>query len=257
MFNIAKKIYTFLHRHSMKTRIGIVILLFTVLIYNIRPGEIFSAFKQARPLYLMYAVFLMIPNLLLQIFKWRFVLRDLNPKISFKTVVISLFGGFFLGATTPGRTGELARGVLIAEHSTVKIASLSIVDKGFSQLIVYLFGLTALCFILPWPLLLVPLCFQIIIITIVFNIHRLEPTLEKFFHKFTHSERVDHALAAFDALSIRTVLGLFAYTIPFYLTFTFQYYLLVRCFIDIPFLDGIKSIPLIFFFNTRINIKIR
>ena len=121
---------------------------------------------------------------------------------------------------------------------------------------VYLFGLTALSFILPWPLLLVPLCFQVIIITIVFNIQHLKPTLEKLFHRFTHSERVNHALAAFDALSIRTVLGLFAFTIPFYLTFTFQYFLLVRCFIDISFADGLKSIPLIFFFNTMLPIAI-
>lgn len=256
MINIARKIYSFLHKHPIKTRLGVVVILFSILIYNIHPAEILTAIKDARPLFLLYAAVLMIPNLLLQIFKWQFVMRDLKPKVSFKTVAVSLFGGFFLGVSTPGRTGELARGILIPDHSTVKIASLSIVDKGFSQLMVYLSGLTALCFIIPWPFKFIPFLVQVVIVVVVFNIHRLEPKLEKFLHRFTNSERVDHALAAFDTLSTRTVLGLFCFTIPFYLTFTFQYYLLIRCFTDLSLIDGLKSVPLIFFFNTMLPIAI-
>ena len=120
----------------MKVRITFALLLFSVLIYSIRPEEIVLAFKQARPLYLLYAIILMIPNLLLQLLKWRFVMRNLKPRPSIKSSAVSLFGGFFLGATTPGRTGEMARGLLMREYSLIKIASLTIVDKGFSQMMV-------------------------------------------------------------------------------------------------------------------------
>jgi len=261
MVNIAKNLFDVLKRHPVKARLGVVVILFSIQIYNIRPGGIVIALKQARPLYFMYAIVLMIPNLLLQLFKWRFILRDLNPKPSLKTTAVSLFGGFFLGASSPGRIGELARGILIPGHSKIKIASLTLVDKGFSQLIVYLFGLTALgfaffSFSMPWSLSIIPFVIEVVIIGILFNIHRAEPILEKFFHKLTHSERVDNALAAFDALSVRTVLGMFAYSIPFYLTFTSQYYCTIRCFTDISPITAIRTIPLIFFFNSMLPIAI-
>jgi len=248
-------------------RIGLVVILFSVLIYSIHPAEIILAFKQARPLYLLYAAVLMVPNLLLQLFKWRFVMRNLNPRPSIKTTAVSLFGGFFLGATTPGRTGEIARGLLIHDHSKLTIASLTVVDKGFSQLMIYLFGLTTLGFILPWPLPAVIFLIEGIIIVILFKIHRLRPALEKFFHfilrsnttengKFTYSQRVDNALAAFDALSVRTVLGMVVYSILFYLTFTFQLYCLILCYTDISFFTAVQTIPLIFFFNSMFPIAI-
>ena len=237
-------------------RIGLVLILFSVLIYSIHPAEIILAFKQARPLYLLYAAVLMVPNLLLQLFKWRFVMRNLNPRPSIKTTAVSLFGGFFLGATTPGRTGEIARGLLIHDHSKLTIASLTVVDKGFSQLMVYLFGLTTLGFILPWPLPVFTFLIEGIIIVILLNIHRLRPALETFFHKFTHSQRVDNALAAFDALSVRTVLGMLAYSIVFYLTFTSQLYCLILCYTDISFFTAVKTVPLIFFFNSMFPIAI-
>ncbi len=261
MVNIVKILFGVLKRNPGKARLGVVVILFSILIYSIRPTEIITAFKQARPFYLMYAIVLMIPNLLLQLFKWRFILRDLNPKPSLKTTAVSLFGGFFLGASSPGRMGELARGLLIPGHSKIKIASLTIVDKGFSQLMIYLFGLTALGFTLfsfsiPWSVSVIPFIVEVAIIGILFNIHRTEPMLERFFQKFTHSERVDNILAAFDALSVRTILGMFAYSIPFYLTFTFQYYCTICCFSDVSLITAMKTIPLIFFFNSMLPIAI-
>ncbi len=261
MFNIAKIFFGFIKRHPMMARLGVIVILFTIIIYNVHPAEIITAFKQARPRFLMYAIFLMIPNLLLQLFKWRFIMRDLNPKPSIKIAAVSLFGGFFLGASSPGRMGELARGFLIPGHSKIKIASLTLVDKGFSQLMIYLFGLTAMgfaffSFSIPWFISIIPFFVEVIVIGIVFNIHRTEPVLERFLHKFTHSERVNNALAAFDALSLKTVLGMFAYSIPFYLTFTFQYYCIIRCFSSISMITSLKTIPLIFFFNSMLPISI-
>jgi uncharacterized protein (TIRG00374 family) len=255
MRNISR-IIALIKRHPMKARLMMVIILFSVLIYFIHPSEILIAFKHARPRYFFYAVLLMVPNLLLQQFKWRFILRDLTPKPSFRTTFVSLLGGFFLGASTPGRTGELARGIFIPGHSRVKIASLTLIDKGFSQLVVYLCGLFALGCAVPWPFSLIPFSVGFVVIVIASNIHRLRPFLEKFFIRFTHSERVKNALAAFDALSVRTVMGMIAFSIPFYITFTCQFYCMILCFTDLNVIDGIKTVPVIFFLNSMFPVAI-
>ena len=63
LVDIAKKIVAFIKLHPMKARLGLVIMLFSVLIYSIHPSEIVIAFREARPIYLMYAIVLMIPVL--------------------------------------------------------------------------------------------------------------------------------------------------------------------------------------------------
>ncbi len=256
MGNFIKKTVSVMKRHPMKIRLFLVVVLFTILFLNIHPKEIGDAFRQARPKFLVYAIILMIPNILLQVLKWHFVMRNLKPKPTYRTTLVSLVGGFFLGASTPGRSGELARGFLMPRYSKVRIASLTVVDKGFSQMVVYLSGLTVLGFVLPMPLSLIPWIAAVTMVVVIFNIHRLRPILERMLHKVTHSEMVDNGLAAFDALSFSTVLGMFIYSIIFYSTFTFQYYLMLRCFTDLPFADGLKTVPLVFLFNSMLPIAI-
>ncbi len=251
MVNIIKSLAILIHRHPMKARLFLVLLLFAILIYNIRPAEIIAAFSQVQLKYIIYAVILMIPNLLIQVFKWRFILRDLKPVPSLKMTSVSVFGGFFLGFSTPGRTGELARGILMPGYSTVKIASLSFVDKGFNQLIILLAGFISLGFNIvesriPWHLSLIPFVLVPVVLVILFNIHRVRPYIERLLHRFTKSEMVDNALAAFDALSLSTVLGMLAYSIPFYLIFTFQYYCILYSFSPISLEIAMRTIPMIF-----------
>jgi|GEM_PF-6418526 uncharacterized protein (TIRG00374 family) len=234
----------------------VVVVLFSILIFSIRPAEILEAFKDARPRYLVYAVILMIPNLLLQFLKWRFILSSLDPRPSMKTTAVSLFGGFFLGASTPGRTGELARGIFIPGHSKIKTASLTVVDKAFNQLLILIFGLTAAGFYIPFPYSVIPFAAVISVVAIMLNIHRTRPWLERFFHRFTKSEGVDNALAAFDALTWRKSVGLFIFTTFFYATFSFQYYCLIRCFSDFSLLSGIRTIPVIYVINTMFPVAI-
>jgi len=254
--NIVKSLYVVIKRHPGKARLGVVIILFSILIYSIHPAEIMAAFKQARPSYLLYAAVLMIPNLLIQLFKWKFLLKDLNPKPSLKTTAFSLFGGFFLGASTPGRTGELARGLLIPGHSKIKIASLTFVDKGFNQLIILMFGLCILGMVIPWPFSIIPFVIEILIIGIMLNIHRTRPYLERFFHRFIKSERVDNVLAAFDALSVRVAFGMIIYSIVFYSIYSFQFYCMIRCFSDFSLVNAMKTIPIIYALNTMFPVGI-
>ncbi len=237
-------------------RLLVLALLFTVLLYNIRPQEILNAFREARPQYLLIALILLIPNIGLQVMKWDVILGTSEPKPSLACTIRSLFAGFFLGAVSPARTGELARGVVIPGHSKLKIASLTVLDKGFNHATTYTAAFISLILALPMPLKLIPLTAQIALIIAACNITRLRPLLERLFHRFSRQSTVDNALAAFDALSRRTVLTMIGLSIAFFATFTVQFYFIILCFTDLNWLTAVKTIPLIYAINLVMPITI-
>ena len=256
MRNYINAVVEVVRKHSTIARLTIVVLCFGILLWNIHPREIIAAYAQAHGWYLFYAVLLMIPNVGLQAVKWNYIMNALNPKPSFRTVCVSLFGGFFLGASSPGRTGELARGVFVPGHSVVRVASLTVVDKGFNIIIIVLTGLLSLAFLLPGYLSLVPLVLEVVVLMAIFNIHRLEQHIGKILHRFTHSERVDNALAAFDTLSRKNVTIMLVISVIFYSVYASQFFLMLLCFTDISFEIAAKTIPVTYLIQVLLPISI-
>lgn len=257
MFKLLRGIYGFLKKHPGKTRLALVVVLFSILFTNIHPSDIWATIKQADMRYLIGGFLLIIPNLTLQFLKWRFILRVLEPRPSARLTLVSLFGGFFLGAATPSRTGELARGFLMPGYSKVRIASLTVVDKGFSQLTVLMTGLQIFgLFFLPFPFWIIPPLILAAVLAAMFNIHRLRPPIERLLARFTGGSMIENALGAFDALSHRTVLGMIGFSVLFYLTFTVQFYLVLRSFVEVSPSIGLHAVPLIFLANSLVPISI-
>jgi len=256
MRDLMKRLYRLIRRHAAFVRITVVVLLFALLLKNIHPRQIVRAFMQADPACLGTAVLLLVPNMLLQVLKWHFILGTGDSKTRLRDAAVSLVGGFFLGAASPGRTGELARGVFIPAQSGVKIASLTIVDKGFNQAMVVIIGLFSLMLLLPWPLAIVPILLEAVILIVLFNIHRLEPHLERLLHRFTHSERVDNALAAFDALSTRSVTVMLFYSVAFYAVYVAQFYFFILAFSDLSAFVALKTLPVVYLIQLALPISV-
>ncbi len=250
------KLLSFLKRHSTVIRLIVVSVLFTVLFYTVSPGMIIDAYRRADMRFLTIAIAFMAPNILLQIFKWHFVLRVINPRPSLRRAALSVLGGFFLGAGSPGRTGEFARGVYFKGISLVRLASLTIVDKGFNQMLVVIVGFIALSFIVPWPFSLIPLAFDAALLFLLMRLHRLRPVIKRILDRFTHSGMVDNALAAFDALSSETVIGMVIYSLAFYAVYAVQFYITVLAFTDIPAVVALKTIPVVYLVNFLLPISI-
>jgi uncharacterized protein (TIRG00374 family) len=248
--------FDFFRNHPLAWRLIALITLFTILFYNVRPGEISAAFLKARPQYMGVVLLFMIPNLYLQAFKWHFLLRTVTPRPSLGQATASLFGGFFLGAVSPARTGELARGLFIPGHSKLKIASLTALDKGFNHVTTYTASFSALFLALPWPLKLLPLMAETILLVLIIRFHRFRPVLERLCHRFSKKTTVDNLLAAFDALSARTVLVMFALSVAFFLVYTTQYYFIILCFTDLDWTVAVRTIPLIYAINLIMPITI-
>jgi len=237
-------------------RLIVVFALFSILVYSVKPGDIFEAFLHARPLYLALAILLVIPNMFLQVFRWNFILCTVCPKPSLASVIRSLFGGFFLGAVSPARAGEFARGFLVPGHSRMKIASLTVLEKGLNQSMIYFFGLISLVFLLPSFFKVIPILAECMVLIILFNISRLKPHIEKLVLRFTVENTVKNSLAAFDALTVgKTGIMLFISMI-FYIIYSIQFYCLFLCFTDLSFQVACKTIPVIYLVNVLLPISI-
>lgn len=224
--------------------------------YSVRPGDIFAAFLHARPQYLILAILLLIPNMVLQVFRWNFIIGTVDPKPPLVSVIRSLFGGFFLGAVSPARSGEFARGFLVPGHSRMKIASLTLLEKGLNQTMIYFFGLIALFFLVPSSFKVIPILAECLVLVILFNIHRLRPHLEKFVLRFTAENIVKNSLAAFDALTVGKTGIMLLLSLLFYIIYSIQYYCLFLCFTDLSLQVACKTIPVIYLVNVLLPISI-
>ncbi|MHB9027131.1 MAG: lysylphosphatidylglycerol synthase transmembrane domain-containing protein [Candidatus Latescibacterota bacterium] len=256
MHKVLRAGFDYFRNHPLVWRILALIVLLSILLSNVRPGEIAAAFMKARPQYLGIVLIFLVPNLFLQAYKWHFLLRTITPRPPMRQAIASLFGGFFLGAVSPARTGELARGLFIPGHSKLKIASLTALDKGFNHVTTYTASFFALFLALPWPLKLLPLLAETILVTLIVRFHRFRPMLERFCHRFSKKATVDNLLAAFDALSARTVLGMFALSVVFFLVYTTQFYFIILCFTDLDWTVAVRTVPLIYAINLVMPITI-
>ncbi len=114
----------------------------------------------------------------------------------------------------------------------------------------------ALMLALPWPLKFLPLLAELMLLGLVVRFHRFRPAISHFFQRFSKKTTVDNLLAAFDALSKRTVLGMFGLSVCFFIVYTTQYYFIILCFTDLEWLTAVKTIPLIYAINLVMPITI-
>jgi uncharacterized membrane protein YbhN (UPF0104 family) len=76
--------------------------------------------------------------------RWHFVLKTIGHiKIAAKSILLSLLGGNILGLITPGRVGELARGLFVREKDFWEITGLTLLEKAYANSISIVFGVAA------------------------------------------------------------------------------------------------------------------
>ena len=241
------RILPFIQHHARILRIIILAVLLTILLSSVKLTEITTAFTQIRSHYLLFALIIAAVKILLQLARWHFLLGALDPKPSLWNAVVSLFGGFFLGAVTPSRMGELARGLWIDGYSQVSVLSLTVIEKGFNQAVIVFFGLLSLGFVLPWPVGLIPVAGELLLAVGLFSVYRIRPFWKRILSKFFSAETVENTLAAFTAISPDRLVVMLCLTLAVYCSIILQFYVVLRGFYHVPLEIALRVLPLIFF----------
>jgi len=209
-----------------------------LLIKRVQVEEIISAFRSARISLIVLALLLLIPNIYLQYFKWRYLVRLLKPGVANLEVLQSLFAGFTFGFITPGRLGEFGRAFFIKDCSWVKLLGVSAIDKLFSLSIVVFWGAIGLMFFIGRRLdmyTFVPMIVFIFIALLVIYYILLHPSVIK---SFLYSiniilpfrEKIKLLMSSLDNFHKPQAFRLLFLNLCFFCVFLFQYCLLACAF---------------------------
>ncbi|MFA6468347.1 MAG: lysylphosphatidylglycerol synthase transmembrane domain-containing protein [Bacteroidota bacterium] len=111
-------------------KIIISIVLIAALLYYIDITAIVESFQNADALYLMAGFALAVFQLIIHVYRWRYLLRLISREISTTEAITSFFVGFTAGFFTPAQVGEFAG--RIASHPNINkshIVGITVVDK--------------------------------------------------------------------------------------------------------------------------------
>ncbi|HID94744.1 MAG TPA: flippase-like domain-containing protein [Candidatus Latescibacteria bacterium] len=244
---------------SKKSLIAIKFLIMfavlAVLITEINPEKIANALSEMNQSLLLVVLLLLIPNLSIQAVKWGYLLKDVKSNANLGEIVVSLLVGFSFALISPGRLGEMARGVCIRGESKLRLAGLTAVDKIFLWAIIMIAGMVSL--ILLGPPVVVVFAFGVIILVLAGcfdNLRLLKRTIARISSRLPFAEKSALLLEGFEGLSTKKSFVLLLMSATFYGIYFTQFYLLVLSFADIPFRSAVSTIPLVLMAKTFLPI---
>ena len=129
-------------------KIAVAGAVFALTVWFLEPASLWRAAAQVRGLELVICGSFALLGILVQWVKWQQLARSISPELNWTDGLYSLLGGAALGFITPGRLGEIGRGIFLA-RDRASLTVLAAVDKLSSVIITIglgLFGALAL-----WP----------------------------------------------------------------------------------------------------------
>lgn len=148
-------------------------LIMIFLIRKLRMDQILDAFQNpSQPVWLVLAAVLVIPNLIVQWYRWHYLLRLIQPDIPASESISSFFGGVTVGSITPGRLGEFGRALFLKKVNRMQALGLMLVDKIYATAPVIIGGVWGIGILFFYQtnyrlFIVLPLIFIGLIITLV------------------------------------------------------------------------------------------
>lgn len=228
----------------------ITALVMIMLVRNLNPTDILSTFRGANNFYIYLAFFLVIPNIYIQYYKWKFLLKLVKPNVTAKESLYSLLAGFTFGFITPGRVGEFGRAFFIKDCSWVKLMGLAFIDKFFSLSIVIFSGAIGLLSLIAAQLhfyAFLPILLFTISALLLLRYLLIHPELFKnFLYRINiilpFREKIKLLSSSFDNFHKQQALKLLGFSLLFYVIFFSQYYLAALAFEQVPALNIFKAV---------------
>ena len=214
--------------------------------------NIADVFLKANTMWISLAIILMIPNILLQSLKWYFLIKTVNNKLTFWNSIASTIGGMSLGVLTPGRIGELGKGLFLEGVEKYQITGLALLDRMINMSSILITGIISLIIILEEEfhipeIIYIPLGL-FTIISLIFVIYvLLNPDILRFIYnryERLHSIRTQ-AKQFFSALKLidsKTLLYTFFAGLTNQFIVAIQFFMLVHAYdSSLTFLNGLMS----------------
>jgi uncharacterized protein (TIRG00374 family) len=215
--------------------IGVALLGLIVSFVDIH--DMAQAFLNARSEYIAVATLLMLINITIQILKWRYFVRLIDPATTNFEAAASLLFGIAVGSVTPGQIGEFGgRALHHKSVSAASIAGLTLVDKVQTMCIMGIGGVVSLVTIFPLNMLLrigVSAASTLAFIAIFFGIGRSPEFIARFRFSFLRHRPIQKFLSAVSILHARDLIVSFYFSSVYYAVLCLQLYCLLNAFVPI------------------------
>ncbi len=227
----------------LKLLVGVLLI---GLIYSnvAKKTSIVEAFTSANPIYISLGFLLLIPNLLAQFLKWRYLLNGHFENMNNALVMKSLLFGATLGFVTPGNMGELGRGLYFKDHNKFVVTGLNILDKIFGMILFISIGLVAFNIIIETRLLfsssitlivhLISFLSLLFIWIFVIHPHIFNRVLNRIGRRFS-SEKIQLIFSGLRTLSLSKTVVLFLMNTIWFFIILLQYHIIINAFAPVSF----------------------
>lgn len=219
--------------------LGIIALIFN----KIQLTEIRAEFKDVSWLPLVLGVLMTVPNIFIQFYKWRYLVHLLDRNISNSQIFTSLMCGFSVGLVTPGRLGEIGKGVFIRSQSRSQLTGMAILDKTLSLWALAVLGVAALFYLIEFKFsfspfvtvifLILSVVFVSLLLVLVFQPSYLRKMIDwskKLAARAPYRERIFSLISASDHFKKHHFMPSFYFSMIFQLIILFQLYLFINAF---------------------------
>lgn len=258
--SIKKRVLLF----TLKIIITAVVML--ILIKHVDLNRIRSAIlNPAEPRFLLFAVILLIPNLMLQLYRWHYLLRLAQSDVKPVESVSSLFGGMVVGIITPGRIGELGRSLFLKDIDRLGALGLVFIDKMYSVIMIFLGGLWGLygyfCHVsgyapfIVWPMGIAILFLTVLGVTVLLHPEWVRALMYQVTLLLPYRDKMKRVIGCMDLFQGKHARTFLLLSFSMYLVFIIQFCLFAFAFEDIPFMRALFSTTATIFAKTLIPIS--
>ena len=212
-----------------------------ILVKTVNFQNIYIAFKN--PLnshFIRIAFFLLIPNLIIQCFRWHYLITLVQPDISPLESIGSFFGGMVVGFVTPGRIGEVGRSLYIKHGDHLQVVGLVFIEKFYSFITVVMGGIWGMVFIfgylfhfaalLFWPLAVVGFLISFAALALALHPEWIRSFLYNISMILPAREKMRRFIMCLDQFHFRQARFYLLLTIAFYVIYIIQF-----CFLSLGF----------------------
>jgi uncharacterized protein (TIRG00374 family) len=243
----------------LKLFAGIVLLIILYQKIN-RRESILEAFLVTDWLNIVFCGLLLIPNVFLAFLKWRYLLKNRFSGVSDREAFGSLLFGYTLGLITPGRLGELGRGLFFTNKNKLTVTGLNILDKLANQVIFFTLGGVALTLFVfqqsIWdaqqalPLLLTGGMLILIVWMLILSPARVKKILQKISRKSAPGAKIHALITAYDFITLKDIIVVLGLSLLWTLVIIVQYHILVLAFTKVSLWESLLAVSAILLVKT-------
>jgi len=244
-------------------KIIIAVAVMIMLLNRVNFHELLIAFSTANIYCISFALVLLIPNIYIQFYKWRYLVRLLKPDATNRETFNSLLAGFTFGFVTPGRLGEFGRAFFIKDCPWVKVLGMAFMDKFFSLAVVIFWGAIGVMFFVGRELYIYTLApiiiFCLITLIVIYYIILRPEIIRSFLYSLNvilpFRDKIKLLMSSLDNFHRKQALNLLLLSICFYFIFFFQFYILVCAFQQAPLVPSFFAIASVMLVKSMLPIS--